>query len=58
MAKRLPKTIYVYREEGGDEEYLIANETVDDVQEDKAGSVIGIYILEKTKRLQVTKKLK
>ena len=42
----LPKTIFVRKEKDGDEEYLIAQESLDDAVEEAGVTLVGLYHLE------------
>lgn len=53
----LPKKIYVYEELDGKEIYLIAHSSIDDIRENNAGTLVGVYELKSASKLSVKKSL-
>ena len=47
MSKELPNTIHVMREEDGDDSFLIAGESLDDMNLERGEyTIVGKYVLE------------
>ena len=51
--KKLPKTVYVRREQDGDGGYLLAHEQLTEMVENgEDGDAVGVYVLQLTRRLK------
>ena len=54
----LPKTIYVLEDKDGDQTYLIAYASFEEISEDRKGDMVGVYELKQKKKFTVAKELK
>ena len=54
--KALPATIYSYIEEDGDDEFLVASVSPDEIPADRDGIVVGKYCLQEKRKFTVTKR--
>jgi len=57
MKSKPPKEILAYTEADGDEIFLIAVRDVDQIPDDKDGSIVGIYTLKRTYTFRVKRSL-
>jgi hypothetical protein len=56
---KLPKQVYIYEEDDGQGGlFLVVAKTADEIPADRTGDVIGVYALQSTKKLTVTRALK
>ena len=55
--KKLPDRIFVSRIEDGRDTFYAADERLDQIDPERAGTVVGVYILKSEHRLEVTKTL-
>lgn len=59
MSKKLPKTVLVIREQDGEESYLLASESIEDVNLNTDEYVtVGRYVLDGTTEMKLTPSVK
>jgi hypothetical protein len=54
---KLPNEIFVIKEKDGNDSYLIAFNSLDEIPMDQNGDSVGVYQLQETRKLKVTTEL-